>query len=261
MNLSYVNLMPTHRIPEADGSALGVRLRAARARLGWSRETLAHHSGMSWAAIAQIESGRRTNVRPGTLTALASALRVTVDYLLGSEGEQKLLEHRALLYGSKRDFLGTTAPFLRGAVERSEAALVVTSPANIDLLARELGRDADRVFFENSSGWYRSPLDAVNACREFALEQVTAGAPWVSVVGELLWAADDDIRPWVTYEAMFNLVFASSPLTVICPYDTGSVHAGVLESAKLTHPSVIWEAEAARNPAYLDPVDYVLGRR
>jgi transcriptional regulator with XRE-family HTH domain len=251
--------MPESGIPDIDSPTLAMRLQVARGRLGWSRETLAHHSGLSWAAIAQIESGRRTNVRPATLTALASALRVTVDYLLGSQGEQKLLEHRALLYGSKEDFLGTTVPILRGAVERSEATLVVTSAANIELLANELGGDPAHVRFEDSSDWFRSPLDAVHAYREFVNEQTSAGSPWVSVVGEPVWNAVD-IRPWVIYEAMFNLVFASSPMTVICPYDTRSVPTSVSESARLTHPSVISETGIAPNPAYLDPVDYLFGK-
>src|SRR5438132_8785037 len=116
---------------EENPPPLSARLRAARARLGWSRETLAHHTGLSWAAIAQIESGRRTNVRPGTLSALASALGLTVDYLLGAGGEQKLLTHRALLYDSAEEFLAAALPLLRDAMRRSEAPLVVTTSENI----------------------------------------------------------------------------------------------------------------------------------
>ena len=63
-------------------------LRAARARAGWSRETLAHHSGVSWSAIAQIESGRRRDVRLSSLSALADALGVSVDELFRLEGEK-----------------------------------------------------------------------------------------------------------------------------------------------------------------------------
>ncbi|MGD0195929.1 MAG: helix-turn-helix transcriptional regulator, partial [Candidatus Dormibacteria bacterium] len=63
-------------------SRLALSLQSARERRGWSRETLAHRSGLSWAAIAQIESGRRREVRASTLLALSSALGVSVDYLL-----------------------------------------------------------------------------------------------------------------------------------------------------------------------------------
>ena len=55
-------------------SRIGESLKAARERLGWSREALAYHSGVSWSAIAQIESGRRKDVRLSSLSALAEAL-------------------------------------------------------------------------------------------------------------------------------------------------------------------------------------------
>src|SRR5881296_1316304 len=85
---------------------LAGRVRSARERLGWSRETLAHHAGLSWAAISQIEAGRRTAVRAGTLDALAQALGVTTDHLLAREPEKELLAHGALMYESAEDLLG-----------------------------------------------------------------------------------------------------------------------------------------------------------
>lgn len=56
-----------------EASRVGAALRLARVRVGWSREALAYHSGMSGAAIAQIESGRRQDIRLSTLAALAGA--------------------------------------------------------------------------------------------------------------------------------------------------------------------------------------------
>src|SRR5438445_8615473 len=82
-------------------NGLGARVRAARQRRGWSREALAFHSGISWSAIAQVESGRRTNVRPSTLHALALALGVTIDYLVaGRSVAAPMMEHQALLYAT-----------------------------------------------------------------------------------------------------------------------------------------------------------------
>jgi DNA-binding XRE family transcriptional regulator len=69
--------------PLSGEPSIAVVLRRAREGRGWSREDLAHHSGVSYAAIAQIETGRRTDVRLRSLVALADALGVTVDALLG----------------------------------------------------------------------------------------------------------------------------------------------------------------------------------
>src|SRR5438034_4762369 len=88
-------------------SRIGHSLRAARARAGWTREALAYHSGVSWSAIAQIESGRRKDVRLSSLSALAEALGVSVDHLIGTTATiaPPMLGHRLLTYGSDDEFL------------------------------------------------------------------------------------------------------------------------------------------------------------
>ena len=115
---------------------IGETLRSARGRRGWSRDALAYHSGVSASAIAQIESGRRREVRLSTLAALAGALRVSIDYLIGSEAAMgsPVFEHHVLAYDSDEDFLAAAVPFLAEGIERSEALLAVTTQANIELL-------------------------------------------------------------------------------------------------------------------------------
>jgi transcriptional regulator with XRE-family HTH domain len=54
-----------------------------------------------WSAIAQVEAGRRTNLRPATLSALAGPLGVTIDYLVnGGASQARMLEHSAFLYNT-----------------------------------------------------------------------------------------------------------------------------------------------------------------
>src|SRR5437763_2381300 len=76
---------------------IATRLRDARRQRGWSRETLAHHSGISWAAIAQIESGRRPDPRVSSVARLAAALDISIDELVrGKPAERHELQHSAL---------------------------------------------------------------------------------------------------------------------------------------------------------------------
>src|SRR3954469_24130662 len=93
--------------------AIGTSLRAARERLGWSREALAYHAGVSWSAIAQIETGRRTDIRLSSLSALARALGLSIDHLVGHPARPAAptLEHQALVYGSDTEFLSAVIPF------------------------------------------------------------------------------------------------------------------------------------------------------
>ena len=83
-----------------------------------------------------MERGRRVNLRPGTLSALAHALGVSIDYLVDGAASPPILEHRALLYETDEEFLGVAATFLGGAAELAEGAIAVTSPARIEIPAR-----------------------------------------------------------------------------------------------------------------------------
>src|SRR5437588_9792301 len=126
---------------------IGESLKTARARLGWSREALAFHSGVSWSAIAQIESGRRKDVRLSSLAALADALGVSIDYLAGSTAalSPHLFEHRLLTYASDEDYLEGAVPFISEGLEQSHAHLVVGTPPQIALVREQLDDRADRV--------------------------------------------------------------------------------------------------------------------
>jgi transcriptional regulator with XRE-family HTH domain len=248
-------------VSESGDSGIGTRVRAARERLGWSREALAFHSEISWSGVAQVESGRRRNLRPGTLTALAGALGVTVDYLLrGGPPSPAMLEHRALLYGTDEELVNVAGPFLATGVERSEASLAVTSGANIELLSDHLGPDAGRVEFVEARTWYRSPATALQAYRDFSRAKLAAGAPWVRIVGEPVWAGrpDSEIRLWTRYESLVNLVFAAWPVTLLCPYDERSVEPEIARQARVTHPHTIGGAAGAGSPDYVDPTGFVL---
>src|SRR3954452_5807720 len=119
----------------SEQTGIGTRLRAARERLGWSREALAVHSDLSWSAIAQVESGRRVNLRPRTLSALAGALGVSIDYLVhGAPSSPAMLEHQVLVYETDEELVNPVGPSLRGGIEVSKAVLAVTTSAKIDLL-------------------------------------------------------------------------------------------------------------------------------
>jgi DNA-binding Xre family transcriptional regulator len=61
---------------------IGPILQRLREEKEWSREALAYHSGMSFAAIEQLETGRRQDPRLSTLIALARALGCRLDDLV-----------------------------------------------------------------------------------------------------------------------------------------------------------------------------------
>ncbi len=239
-------------------SQLARRVRGARERLAWSRETLAHHAGVSWAAVTQIEAGRRTNIRPVTLAALASALGVTSDYLLGRP-PLSLFDHRALLFGSPEEFAAAAGRYVRERIERSDETLIVAARTNIALLKKELGATARNVRFEDAARWYRSPVHALTLYRRYMDDRLGSGCAWLSIIGEPVWdARAAGVPAWLTYETILAQVFAAAPVTAVCAYATTSDGAMAAETARLTHPRLMSDEGTLANPQYRGLVDHAL---
>lgn len=59
------------------------RLKALRENAGMSQQSLAVSAGLSVSLVSQIERGSRIDPRMSTITALATALGVTLDDLVG----------------------------------------------------------------------------------------------------------------------------------------------------------------------------------
>jgi transcriptional regulator with XRE-family HTH domain len=243
-------------------SRIGESLRAARTRKGWTREALAYHSGVSWSAIAQIESGRRREVRLSSLAALADALEMSVDHLIGTAAAMAHgpVDHRALPYGSDDEFLAAVVPFVTEGIQRAECVLAVTTTVQVELLRETLGRDAKHVEFADSTHWYSSAVAATDRYRAFVKEKFEAGAPWIRVVGEPVWAGRSaaEVAMWTRYESMINITFMSVPATIVCPYDTRSLPAEIVSNAHVTHPLVAHDGVATPSPRYRAAEDFLL---
>jgi hypothetical protein len=196
------------------------------------------------------------------LSALADALGVSVDYLIGTTATitPQLLEHRVLTYGSDEEFLATTVPFLAEGIDRSECLLAVTRETQIELLRDTLDDGADHVEFADSVAWYQSPNAAFSGYRAFLKQKFAAGATWIRIVGEPVWAgrSDAEITAWTRYESMINLAFASVPATIVCPYDVRSVPVDVVIDAHRTHPDVAYGSDATASLTYQQPEDFLL---
>ncbi|HMJ96079.1 MAG TPA: MEDS domain-containing protein [Thermoleophilaceae bacterium] len=240
----------------SDGSSIGARLRAARERRGWTREELAVRSGISWPAISQVESGRRTNLRPTTLSALSGALDVTIDYLVsGALAPTPMMEHSAYFYDDDDQFKATMGSFLAAGLERAEALIAVTTAGNIELLREQLGADARSVEFVESTNWLTTPAAALESFRSFSDGKLRAGAPWVRFVAQPIWKgrSDPEVRLWTRFESLINVLFGASPVTFVCPYDERTVDPEVLKHAHHTHPEILDDAGISESPAYTGP--------
>jgi transcriptional regulator with XRE-family HTH domain len=62
---------------------LGHRIAVRRAMKTWTQAELAKHAGVTQVTIARLEKGRSPQVSVAILWAIAKALGVTMDYLVG----------------------------------------------------------------------------------------------------------------------------------------------------------------------------------
>jgi transcriptional regulator with XRE-family HTH domain len=239
----------------SDTGRIARRARAARERLGWTREALAFHAGLSWSAIAQVESGRRTDLRASTLAALSRPLTVSIDYLVEGTRSRSLLAHSDFHYSTDGQFQTAMGSFLAEGSQGSEAGFAVTSAANIELLREHLGERARSVDFLDSSRFFKTPIAAVEAYRAMFEGALERGADWVRVVGEPVWAgrSDAEVRLWTRYESVLNLVFAAWPVTFVCAYDERVVAPSIAQAAHLAHPTTLGERGISANPVCTDP--------
>jgi len=62
---------------------MGIRVRIKRKELGLTQVELARKSGLTQATISRVENCEIQELRSGAIMALALALRVTTDFLIG----------------------------------------------------------------------------------------------------------------------------------------------------------------------------------
>jgi MEDS: MEthanogen/methylotroph, DcmR Sensory domain len=208
-----------------------------------------------------VERGRRIHLRPATLSALAHALGVSIDYLVDGAPPPSMLEHRALLFETDQEFVEVAAPFLIDAVELGEGAIAVTTSARVGILREALGAHGRHVEFALHSSWYVTPMSALEGYRRFLDAQLETGAPWIRVVGEPVWTGTSpaEVELWTRYESLMNIVFGPAPASLLCPYDVRALDDEIIEGARLTHPHAVENAALTTSPEYADPGTFALG--
>jgi anti-sigma regulatory factor (Ser/Thr protein kinase) len=173
--------------------------------------------------------------------------------------ERPEFKHEALIYGDSDEFLAATIPFLRGAIEADEPALVAVSRANTTLLEGELGEDASAVRFADMEALGRNPARIIPFWRECVDEHRGRS---LRGIGEPVWPGREpaEIDECQRHESLLDAAFSPSPAwSLLCPYDGRALADGVLDRVARSHRAVASAGVSAPSTGYVAESDPFAG--
>ncbi len=159
--------------------------------------------------------------------------------------------HEALLYAGHDEFMAGVLGFVEGAVDADEPILVVLDANKIADLQGALSTRGDRVQFADMAAVGKNPARIIPAWQRFVAEH---GGPGVRLrgIGEPIWAGRSApaLAECHRHEALLNLAFDDPDFWLLCPYDTESLPAAVIDEAARNHPFVADGAGASASATF-----------
>ena len=162
--------------------------------------------------------------------------------------------HLALVYHGHGEYLSALRAFVLSCAARGDAVFVAVPRRKAQLVRRELGDASAHVTLADMAELGRNPARIIPAVLSYASQHRGRD---VCFIGEPIWPGRTaaEIEEATRHEALTNLAFRDSPVTVLCPYDGVRLPKSVLADAACTHPAVIRDRQEVASASYLRPPD------
>lgn len=169
-------------------------------------------------------------------------------------GRTPAFRHELYPYQGEAAFLKGAMSFIQDALTADETVLIAVGEDKQGMLRDALGPSAaqEQVSFVDTAALGRNPGRLIPAWQDWIAKSVSDGLP-VRGISESPWGtATAAERGELRYhEWLLNRTFADSPAWwLLCPYDTTTVEAAVLDSARRCHPYHLVEGAHGDNPAF-----------
>jgi len=163
------------------------------------------------------------------------------------------LQHEALVYGSDAAYVAALAPLLAQATAEGRPAIAVVPAHNTALLRGALTPAvAAQVEWVSAEDWYQHPIRTI-AAYEARIRRLPAGSVAL-VVGEVQFGTTEvQWAAWTRYESALNRALERHAVRVICPYDSRSLPATVVDDAARTHPCLLSDGNPRPSEGYEAP--------
>jgi anti-sigma regulatory factor (Ser/Thr protein kinase) len=153
---------------------------------------------------------------------------------VGSKG----LNHRAYLYDDERDYLACLAEFVQAGLRNAEPVFVAVPGRHAAVLRDVLGAESPLLRYGVMTETGRNPARLIPELYAFVQEYP---GQRVRYIGETAWPGrtDAELCEAARHEALLNLAFASTSVSIMCPYDVRGLAADVVGRVQRTHPAIL----------------------
>jgi anti-sigma regulatory factor (Ser/Thr protein kinase) len=145
-----------------------------------------------------------------------------------------VLNHAALFYRGQPEYAAAIVAFIQAGLAAGEPALVAVPGAKARVIGDRLDDGPGEMVFTDMTELGRNPARIIPEVRAFADKHP---GQRVRFVGEPAWPGRSvaEICEAARHEALTNLAFAQTPITILCPYDASGLAGSVLTDARRTH--------------------------
>jgi len=156
----------------------------------------------------------------------------------GAARSGESLTHLAYFYDDERDYLSYLSAFALAGLRNAEPVFVAVPGRKAGLLRERLGIESPLLRYGAIAETGRNPARLIPELRAFIDEHPGQRVRYVS---EASWPGRSaaELCEATRHEALMNLAFASSPATIVCPYDTGALAPSAVGGAEHTHPALV----------------------
>jgi MEDS: MEthanogen/methylotroph, DcmR Sensory domain len=160
--------------------------------------------------------------------------------------------HVALFYRGRGEYLAALRGFIQASRARGDAVFVAVPERNVQLVRRDLGDDSAHVTLVDMAELGRNPARIIPALLTYAGKH---RGQHVCCIDEPIWPGRTvaEMQEAIRHEALINLAFRDSPVTVLCTYDSAGLPGSVIADAASTHPAVIKDWRETASAKYLRP--------
>ena len=162
------------------------------------------------------------------------------------------LIHLAFFYHDQAEYLTCIQAFAHDGLAHAEPLFVAVPGDKARLVRTQLGEDYGEVSYGDMAELGRNPGRIIPAIRAFAEDHP---GQRVRYICEPVWPARSapETCEAVRHEALINLAFSSTPVSIMCPYDAASLTPAALLDARFTHPAVLKDGQPLDSADFAGP--------